>query len=104
MNRGSTVLHRKCFLVNRDSTGVLLSRGPGLYRGNVGKVRTQFIFLKKCVPVHHGIPAVLHRDVPWLHRHSENGDIHQQQRFSTHFDLNGNYQNWFLKTGGSVVK
>ena len=27
----------------------------------------------KCVPVHHGIPAVLHRDEPWLHRHSENG-------------------------------
>ena len=29
----------------------------------------------KCVPVHHGIPAVLHRDEPWLHRHSENGAI-----------------------------
>ena len=29
----------------------------------------------KCVPVHHGIPAVLHRDVPWLHRHSENGAL-----------------------------
>ena len=27
----------------------------------------------KCVPVYHGIPAVLHRDEPWLHRHSENG-------------------------------
>ena len=27
----------------------------------------------KCVPVHHGIPALLHRDEPWLHRHSENG-------------------------------
>ena len=24
------------------------------------------------VPVHHGIPAVLHRDVLWLHLHSEN--------------------------------
>ena len=23
--------------------------------------------------MHHGIPAVLHRDEPWLHRHSENG-------------------------------
>ena len=72
MNRGSTVLHRKCSVVNRESTGVLLSRGPGLHRGNVGKMRTQFIFMK-CVPVHHGIPAVLHRDEPWLHRHSENG-------------------------------
>ena len=29
----------------------------------------------KCVPVHHGIPAVLHRDEPWLHRHSENGAL-----------------------------
>ena len=71
MNRGSTVLHRKCSVVNRESTGVLLSRGPGLYRGNVGKVRTQFIFYEMC----HGIPAVLHRDVPWQHRHSENGAL-----------------------------
>ena len=30
----------------------------------------------KCVPVHHGIPAVLHRYEPWLHRHSENGALH----------------------------
>ena len=30
----------------------------------------------KCVPVHHGIPAVLHRDEPWLHRHSENGALY----------------------------
>ena len=29
----------------------------------------------KCVPVHHGIPAILHRDEPWLHRHSENGAL-----------------------------
>ena len=29
----------------------------------------------KCVPVHHGIPAVLHQDEPWLHRHSENGAL-----------------------------
>ena len=29
----------------------------------------------KCVPVHHGIPAVLHRDVLWLHLHSENGAL-----------------------------
>ena len=29
----------------------------------------------KCVPVHHGIPAVLHRYEPWLHRHSENGAL-----------------------------
>ena len=26
----------------------LLSRGPGLYRGNAGKVRTQFIFYEMC--------------------------------------------------------
>ena len=32
----------------------------------------------KCVPVHHGIPAVLHRDEPWLHRHSENGALDLQ--------------------------
>ena len=29
-------------------TGVLLSREPGLYRGNVGTVRTQFIFYEMC--------------------------------------------------------
>ena len=29
----------------------------------------------KCAPVHHGVPAVLHRDEPWLHRHSENGAL-----------------------------
>ena len=29
----------------------------------------------KFVPVHHGIPAVLHRDEQWLHRHSENGAL-----------------------------
>ena len=44
----------------------------GAIPGDVGNVRTQFIFMK-CVLVHHGIPAVLHPDVPWLHRHSENG-------------------------------
>ena len=33
----------------------------------------------KCVPVHHGIPAVLHRDEPWLHRHSENGALSSDQ-------------------------
>ena len=31
----------------------------------------------KYVPVYHGIPAVLHRDEPWLHRHSEK-DVHLQ--------------------------
>ena len=25
--------------------------------------------------MHHGIPAVLHLDEPWLHRHSENGAL-----------------------------
>ena len=25
--------------------------------------------------MHHSIPAVLHRDEPWLHRHSENGAL-----------------------------
>ena len=30
----------------------------------------------KCVPVYHGIPAVLIRDEPWLHRHSENGALY----------------------------
>ena len=25
--------------------------------------------------MHHGIPAVLRRDEPWLHRHSENGAL-----------------------------
>ena len=25
--------------------------------------------------MHHGIPAVLHRDEPWLHRHNENGAL-----------------------------
>ena len=25
--------------------------------------------------MHHGIPAVLHRDVLWLHLHSENGAL-----------------------------
>ena len=34
----------------------------------------------KCVPVHHGIPAVLHRDEPWLHRHSENGALERKMR------------------------
>ena len=48
MYRDSTVLHRKCSVVNRESTGVLLSRGTGLYRGNVGEVRTQFIFYEMC--------------------------------------------------------
>ena len=28
--------------------------------------------------MHHGIPAVLHRDVPWLHRHSENGALNNR--------------------------
>ena len=74
MNRGSTVLHRMCSVVNRGSTGALLSRGPGLYRGNVGKVRINLFFMK-CVPVHHVIPAFLHRDEPWLHRHNANGAL-----------------------------
>ena len=34
--------------MNRGSTGVLLSREPGPNRGNVGKVRTQFIFYEMC--------------------------------------------------------
>ena len=42
------MLHSKCSVVNRGSTGVLLSREPGLYRGNVGKVRTHFIFYEMC--------------------------------------------------------
>ena len=75
-----TVLHRKCSVVNRGSTGALLSREPGLYRGNVGNVRTQFIFYEMC-PVHHGIPAVLHRDEPWLHQHSENGALESHSFF-----------------------
>ena len=33
------------------------------------------LFSMKCVPVHHGIQAALHRDVPWLHGHSENGAL-----------------------------
>ena len=37
-----------CSVVNRGSSGVLLSREPGLYRGNVGTVRTQFIFYEMC--------------------------------------------------------
>ena len=48
----------------------------------------------KCVPVHHGIPAVLHRDEPWLHRHSENGALTAQddtvtffKKTSPHFQL-----------------
>ena len=41
---------------------------PGLYPGNIGKVRTQFMFYEMC----HSIPTVLHRDVQRLHRHSEN--------------------------------
>ena len=40
----------------------------------------------KCVPVHHGIPAVLHRDVPWLHRNSENGALSPNHKFFL-FDL-----------------
>ena len=44
MDRGSTVLNRKCSVVNREPTGVMLSRD----RGNVGMVRTQFIFYKTC--------------------------------------------------------
>ena len=32
--------------------------------------------------VHHGTPAVLHRDEPWLHRHSENGALKRLQNAS----------------------
>ena len=68
-------LHRAALYVLRGEPGINRRlAGPGLYWGNVGKVRTQFIFMK-CVPVHHGIPAVLHRDVLWLHLHSENGAL-----------------------------
>ena len=41
----------------------------------------------KCVPVHHGIPAVLHRDEPWLHRHSENGAL-ANEIAEPHLDMN----------------
>ena len=41
--------------------------------GNIGKVRKQLIFLLKCVRMHPDIKTVLHPDVPWLHRHNENG-------------------------------
>ena len=52
----------------------------GSYRditvNNLGNTEyTAIYFFMKCVPVHHGIPAVLHRDEPWLHRHSENGAL-----------------------------
>ena len=43
----------------------------------------------KCVPVHHGIPAVLLRDEPWLHRHSENGALGEFIIFVGH---NSRYQ------------
>ena len=63
-------------MLNRGSTGVLLSREPGLYRGNVGKVRTQFIFYEMCPGAsrYTGCPAS-----GWtvaIHRHSENGAFH----------------------------
>ena len=48
VNIGSTVLHSNCSMVNRESTGILVSWGPGLYRGNVGNIRTQFIFYEMC--------------------------------------------------------
>ena len=41
----------------------------------------------KCVPVHHGIPAVLHRDEPWLHRHSENGALVIYELFNYTFKV-----------------
>ena len=72
MNRGSTELHCKCSVVNRESTGVLPDRG---YTGVTSARWERNLFFMKCVPVHHGIPAVLHRDVLWLHLHSENGAL-----------------------------
>ena len=57
MNRGSTVLHRKCSVVNRESTGVLLSRGPGLYRG------------LHYVPGSHGSHGSQKRSSPWCFSH-----------------------------------
>ena len=41
----------------------------------------------KCVPVHHGIPAVLHRDEPWQHRHSENGALQGEPEKVILFDF-----------------
>ena len=37
--------------------------------------------------MHHGIPAVLHRDEPWLHRHSENGALR---------DRNANFREFLI--------
>ena len=37
----------------------------------------------KCVPVHHGIQAVLYRDVLWLQLHSENGALTPVQQGKT---------------------
>ena len=56
-------LHRKCSVVNRDSTGVCFLRDRG-YTGVAPARLERNLFFMKCVPVHHGIPAVLHRDVP----------------------------------------
>ena len=41
----------------------------------------------KCVPVHHGILAVLSRDEPWLHRYSENGALVLVQPRKTRPDI-----------------
>ena len=49
----------------------------------------------KCVPVHHGIPAVLHLDEPWLHRHSENGALVRFDLFSNFHDKK-EYDNYFV--------
>ena len=49
--------------------------GPGLYWGNVGKVRTQFIFYEMCPGASRNTGCVLHRDLLWLHLHSENGAL-----------------------------
>ena len=78
MNRGSAGLHRKCSVVNRDSTGVCFLGDRG-YTGVTPARWERNLFFMKYVPVYHGIPAVLHRDVPWLHRHSENGAWDFQQ-------------------------
>ena len=47
-----------------------------LYRGNIGKVRMQFIFYEMCPG------ASRFWDVPWLHRYSQN-------EAETFIDLNG---------------
>ena len=43
--------------------------------------------------MHHGIPAVLHRDEPWLHRHSENGAVHTVDTTTTFCKTQNSYGN-----------